>query len=132
MPVAGAPEAFGISGDVVDFDVDPWRALAYAYPCRPAARVDVSALPKTMRHELAWWLYSLRVGGERVNSHVLVSWVKVAASVSGDPARRVGSFIELSVSEWIAAARTRFYGRHGRLPSARLKRIRFLAFMKKP
>jgi integrase len=115
---AAVPEPFRISGDVVRFDVEPWLALTYAYTCRWPARLDPSALPEAMRHELAWWLYSLRVGGERVNSHVLVSWVKVAASVSGDPARRVGSFIELSVSEWIAAARTRFYGRHGRLPSA--------------
>ncbi len=116
MPVAGAPETFGISGDVVDFDVDPWRALAYAYPCRPAARVDVSALPETMRHELAWWLRSLHGGGERVNSHVLASWVKIADSVSADPARPARSFVDLSVVQWMAAARSSFYGRHGRLP----------------
>lgn len=110
------PASFEISGDVVDFGADPWRALAYAYSARPAARVDVSALPEAMRHELAWWLHSLHVGGERVNSHVLATWVKVANGVSADPGRQVRSFLDLSVAEWMAAARASFYGRHGRLP----------------
>jgi integrase len=113
---AGVPESFWIPGDVVDFGDDPWRALAYAYSCRPAARVNVSALPEAMHHELAWWLHSLHVGGERVNSHVLASWVKIADGVSADPGRPARSFVDLSVVEWMAAARTSFYGRHGRLP----------------
>lgn len=115
---ATVPEPFQLSENVIRFDVDPWLALTYAYARRWPARLDVSALPEPMRHELAWWLYSLRVGGERVNSHVLVSWVKVAAAVSADPKRQAKSFVDLSVSEWITAARTRFYGRHGRLPGA--------------
>ncbi|MDA8269475.1 MAG: tyrosine-type recombinase/integrase [Actinomycetota bacterium] len=110
------PASFEISGDVVDFGVEPWRALAYAYSARPAARVNVSALPEAMRRELAWWLHSLNVGGERVNSHVLASWVKVPNAVSADPGRQVRSFVDLSVAEWMAAARASFYGRHGRLP----------------
>ena len=116
MVTAGVPESFRIPGDVVDFGVDPWRALAYAYSCRPAARVNVSALPEAMHHELAWWLHSLHVGGERVNSHVLASWVKIADGVSADSGRPARSFVDLSVVEWMAAARTSFYGRHGRLP----------------
>jgi len=110
------PASFEISGGVVDFGVEPWWALTYAYSTRPAARVDVSALPDTMRHELARWLHSLYVGGERVNSHALATWVKVAGAASADPRRQVRSFVDLSVAEWMAAARASFYGRHDRLP----------------
>jgi len=110
------PEPFQISGDVIRFGVEPWLALTYSYAQRWPARLDVSTLPEAMRHELTWWLYSLRVGGERVSSHVLVSWVKVAASVSANPKRQTQSFVDLSVSEWVTAARSRFYDRHGRLP----------------
>ncbi|MGH9186053.1 MAG: hypothetical protein ACRD0U_09605, partial [Acidimicrobiales bacterium] len=115
---AAVPEPFQLSGEVIRFGDEPWRALTYAYVVRWPARMDVSALPDGMRQELAWWLYSLRVDGERVNSHVLVSWVKVAAAVAADPARQARSFVDLSVSEWIAVARNRFYQRRGRLPAA--------------
>lgn len=117
--VTAVPEPFRVSRGIIRFNADPWLALTYAYAHRWPAQVDLSTLPEAMGHELSWWLYSLRVDGERVNSHVLGSWVKVAAAVSADPDRQVQSFVELSVSEWIAAARARFYCQHGRLPGLR-------------
>ena len=75
-----------------------------------------------MRHELSWWLCSLHVGGERVNSWSLLGWVKVAGRWR--PIPRARSLVRrLSVEEWIgrrggssmtvtAACRARFEHNH--------------------
>lgn len=115
--VSNLPAPFLPPSGVFDFRVAPWSEVAYAYPSRPAARLDASMLPEAMRHELAWWLCSLHRGGERVNSYHLLDWVKVAASLSSD-GRLLGSFLDLSPHEWVSAARRWFYACHGRLPSA--------------
>ena len=71
-------------------------------------------LPEPMRQEVAYWLHTLAVAGERVNSWVLAEWVRVAAGVAADGS--VSSFTALSVEEWVAAARRRYHDRHRRLP----------------
>ena len=67
-----------------------------------------------MRQEVAYWLHTLAVAGERVNSWMLAEWVRVAAGVAADGG--VSSFTALSVEEWVAAARRRYHDRHHRLP----------------
>ena len=67
-----------------------------------------------MRQEVAYWLHTLAVAGERVNSWALAEWVRVAAGVAA--AAGVSSFTGLSVEEWVAAARRRYHDRHHRLP----------------
>ena len=67
-----------------------------------------------MRQEVAYWLHTLAVAGERVNSWVLAEWVRVAAGAAADGG--VSSFTALSVEEWVAAARRRYHDRHRRLP----------------
>ena len=67
-----------------------------------------------MRQEVAYWLHTLAVAGERVNSWALAEWVRVAAAVAADGS--VSSFTALSVEEWVAAARRRYHDRHRRLP----------------
>jgi len=114
--VDSVPAAFLLRTEVIDFRVSPWSEVTYAYPTRPAARLDVSALPESMRQELAWWLHSLHDGGERVNSYHLADWVKVAAFLSCGRGRPPGSFVDLSPAEWMGAARRWFHARHGRLP----------------
>src|SRR6516225_7867958 len=79
-------------------------------------RVSLEGLPEPMRQELAWWLFSLHAGGERVNSWTVSAWVKVAAAVAADPRHAVDSFVCLSVEEWMHAARRQSYERRGRLP----------------
>ncbi len=110
------PARFRVSVGVIDFTVSPFSQVTYAYPSRPAARIALDGLPESMRHELAWWLFSLDGGGERVNSWTLQLWVRVAAMVVVDPKRLVDSFVCLSVEDWMHAARRGFYERHGRLP----------------
>lgn len=116
--VAGVPASFVPSSQVIDFRVAPWSEVTYAYPTRPAARVDISMLPESMRHELAWWLHSLHLCGERVNSYHLVDWVKVAAALPDSRGTSLGSFVDLSPAEWVTAGRRLFHDRHGRLPAA--------------
>lgn len=109
---------FALSAGVIDFTEPPFSEVTYAYRARPAARIALDGLPESMRHELSWWLWSLHVGGERVNSWSLLGWVRVAATLAADPAREVCSFADLTVEEWILAGRRQFYDRHGRLPGA--------------
>jgi integrase len=113
--LADLPAAFCV--DAVDFTAEPFTRLTYAYPGRRPARLALGRLPAPMRAELLFWLHSLHVGGERVNSWALVEWVRVAGglSIGADP---VGSFVELSVEQWLAAARRRYYDRHQRMPPA--------------
>ena len=86
----------------------------YAYPSRPLATVDLGVLPAPMRQEVAHWLHTLAVAGERVNSWALADWVRVAAAVAAG--QDLCSFTSLSVEEWMAAARRRYHDRHRRLP----------------
>jgi len=67
-----------------------------------------------MRQEVAYWLHTLAVAGERVNSWALAEWVRVAAAAAADGS--VSSFAALSVEEWVAAARRGYHDRHRRLP----------------
>lgn len=97
-----------------DFTAGPFARLTYAYPARPPARLDLDGLPVPMRQEVAYWLHTLAVAGERVNSWVLAGWVRVAVAVAADGS--VSSFAALSVEEWVAAARRRHHDRYHRLP----------------
>jgi hypothetical protein len=114
LPVAAGvlagqvPAGFQCAAGVIDFTQAPFSVVSYAYPCRPAARVGVDALPAAMREELLWWLWSLHVGGERVNSWTLALWVRVAVALAVEPKRSVDSFVCLSVEEWMHAARRVF------------------------
>lgn len=110
------PAWFEFSAGVIDFTKAPLCEVTYAYPGRPAARVSLGGLPEPMCHELAWWLWSLHGGGERVNSWTLALWVRVAVALAVEPKRVVDSFVCLSVEEWMHAARRVFYERRGRLP----------------
>ena len=67
-----------------------------------------------MRQEAGYWLHTLAVAGERVNSWALAEWVRVAAGVAAG--QDLCSFTGLSVEEWVAAARRRYHDRHHRLP----------------
>ena len=98
----------------MDFAAGPFTRLTYAYPARPPARLDLARLPGPMRQEVAYWLHTLAVAGERVNSCALAGWVRVAAAVAA--ATGISSFTGLGVQEWVAAARRRYHGRHHRLP----------------
>jgi integrase len=100
--------------EAIDFTAEPFARLTYAYPARPPARLELAALPEAMRQEVAYWLHTLAVAGERVNSWALAEWVRVAAGVAADGG--VSSFTGLSVQEWVAAARRRYHDRHDRLP----------------
>ena len=104
----------GFQTVAVDFTAGPFARLTYAYPARPPARLDLAVLPVPMRQEVAYWLHTLAVAGERVNSWALAGWVRVAAAVAADGS--VSSFTALSVEEWVAAARRRYHDRHHRLP----------------
>ena len=66
----------------MDFAAEPFTRLTYAYPARPPARLELAALPGQMRQEAGYWLHSLAVAGERVNSCALAEWVRVAAAVA--------------------------------------------------
>ena len=114
--VEQVPAGFDVSARVIDFTEAPFCEVTYAYPCRPAARVSLHGLPQPMRHELLWWLWSLHVGGERVNSWTLQLWVRVAVALAVEPKRSVDSFVCLSVEGWMHVARRQFYERRGRLP----------------
>jgi hypothetical protein len=72
----------------VDFTAEPFARLTYAYPGRAPARLDLAVLPEPMRQEVAYWLHTLAVTGERVNSWVLAGWVRVAVAVAADVACR--------------------------------------------
>ena len=109
---AALPASFQTA--TVDFAAGPFARLTYAYPARPPARLELAALPVPMRQEAGYWLHTLAVAGERVNSWVLAEWVRVAAAVAADGS--VSSFTGLSVEEWVAAARRRYHDRHRRLP----------------
>jgi hypothetical protein len=98
----------------VDFTAAPFARLTYACPARPPARLDLAALPEPMGQEVAYWLHTLAVAGERVNSWALAEWVRVAAAVAAGCS--VSSFTALSVDGWMAAARRRYHDRHRRLP----------------
>ncbi len=109
---AALPDSF--QTEAVDFTAAPFARLTYAYPARPPARLDLAVLPVPMRQEVAYWLHTLAVAGERVNSWMLAEWVQVAAGAAADGG--VSSFTALSVEEWVAAARRRYHDRHRRLP----------------
>ncbi len=109
---AALPAVF--QAPVVEFAAGPFARLTYAYPSRPPATVDLGVLPAPMRQEVAYWLHTLAVAGERVNSWALAGWVRIAAAVAAGQDLR--SFTGLSVEEWIAAARRRYHDRHRRLP----------------
>ncbi|MGH3123788.1 MAG: hypothetical protein ACRDND_22595, partial [Streptosporangiaceae bacterium] len=97
---AALPDSFRTAA--VDFTAEPFARLTYAYPARPPARLELAALPGPMRQEVAYWLHTLAVAGERVNSWALAEWVRVAVGVTADGS--VSSFTALSVEEWAAAA----------------------------
>src|SRR5260370_118636 len=99
---------------VVEFAAGPSGRLAAAYRCRPPGTGDLGVLPAPMRQEVAYWLHTLAVAGERVNSWALAGWVRIAAAVAAGQDLR--SFTGLSVEEWITAARRRCHDRHRRLP----------------
>ncbi len=109
---AALPAVF--QAPVVEFAAEPFARLTYAYPSRPPATVDLGVLPAPMRQEVAYWLHTLAVAGERVNSWALADWVRIAAAVAAGQGLR--SFTGLSAEEWIAAARRRYHDRHRRLP----------------
>ena len=109
---AALPDSFRTAA--VDFTAGPFARLTYACPARPPARLELAALPEPMRQEVAYWLHTLAVAGERVNSWALAEWVRVAAGVTADGS--VSSFAALSVEGWVAAARRRYHDRHHRLP----------------
>ena len=109
---AALPASFQTA--TVDFTAEPFARLTYTYPARPPARLDLAVLPVPMRQEVAYWLHTLAVAGERVNSWALAEWVRVAAAVAAGQDLR--SFTGLSVEEWVAAARRRYHDRHHRLP----------------
>ncbi len=77
---AALPASFQAAA--VDFTVEPFARLTYAYPSRPPARLDLDGLPVPMRQEVAYWLHTLAVAGERVNSWALAGWVRVAAAMA--------------------------------------------------
>ena len=104
----------GFQTVAVDFTAGPFARLTYAYPARPPARLDLAVLPVPMRQEVAYWLHTLAVAGERVNSRALAEWVRIAAAVAA--ATGISSFTGLGVEEWVAAARRRYHDRHHRLP----------------
>ncbi len=114
MLLAAVPPSFQTA--VVRFTSEPFRRVTYAYPSRPPATVDLGVLPGPMRQEVAYWLHTLAVAGERVNSWVLGEWVRIAAAVAAG--QDLCSFTGLSVEEWITAARRRYHDRHHRLPPA--------------
>jgi integrase len=109
---AALPASFQTA--TVDFTAEPFARLTYAYPARPPARLELAVLPVPMRQEVAYWLHTLAVAGERVNSWVLAEWVRIAAAVAAG--QHLYSFTGLSVEEWMAAARRRYHNRHHRLP----------------
>jgi integrase len=109
---AALPAGFQVQ--VVEFAAGPFARLTYAYPSRPPARLDLGVLPEPMRQEVAYWLHTLAVAGERVNSWALAGWVRIAAAVAAR--QELCSFTGLSVDEWMAAARRRYHDRHRRLP----------------
>src|SRR6266852_2013821 len=104
----------GFQTPVVEFAREPFARLTYAYPSRRPATVDLGVLPAPMRQEVAYWLHTLAVAGERLNSWALAEWVRVAAAVAAG--QDLCSFTGLSVEEWMAAARRRYHDRHRRLP----------------
>jgi integrase len=109
---AALPDSFRTA--TVDFTAEPFARLTYAYPARPPARLDLAVLPVPMRQEAGYWLHTLAVAGERVNSWALAEWVRVAAAVAAG--QDLCSFTGLTVEEWVAAARRRYHDRHHRLP----------------
>ena len=114
MLLAAVPPSFQAA--VVRFTSEPFRRVTCAYPSRPPATVDLGVLPGPMRQEAAYWLHTLAVAGERVNSWVLGEWVRIAAAVAAG--QDLCSFTGLSVEEWITAARRCYHDRHHRLPPA--------------
>jgi integrase len=109
---AALPDSFQTA--TVDFTAAPFARLTYAYPARRPARLELAVLPGPMRQEVGYWLHSLAVAGERVNSWALAEWVRVAAAVTAE--QDLCSFTGLSVEDWMAAARRRYHDRHHRLP----------------
>jgi len=108
---AALPASFQTAA--VDFTAGPFARLTYAYPARPPARLDLAVLPVPMRQEVVYWLHTLAVAGERVNSWALAGWVQVAAAAAAG--QEVCSFTGLGVEEWVATARRRYHDRHHRL-----------------
>jgi len=93
-----------------DFAAEPFTRLTYAYPARPPARLDLARLPGPMRQEVAYWLHTLAVAGERVNSWALAQCVRIAAPSA--PPTALSSFPGLAVAERTAAARRSYHDRH--------------------
>ena len=112
MLFAALPGSFRTA--TVDFTAEPFARLTYAYPGRAPARLDLAVLPEPMRQEAGYWLHTLAMAGERVNSWALAEWVRVAAAVAAG--QDLCSFTGLSVEEWVAAARRRYHDRQHRLP----------------
>src|SRR5260370_17481261 len=72
----------GFQTPVVEFAREPFARLTYAYPSRRPATVDLGVLPAPMRQEVAYWLHTLAVAGERGNSWALARWVPVPPPVA--------------------------------------------------
>src|SRR5260221_13896174 len=109
---AALPAVF--QAPVVEFPAGPFARLTYAYPSRPPATVDLGVLPAPMRQEVAYWLHTLAVAGERVNSWALAGWGRIAAAAAAGQDPR--SFTGLSGEGWITAARPPCHDRHPPLP----------------
>jgi len=116
---AGLPEPFART--VFPVGEEPFASLFY----RPASRsgvIDASALPPGFGYQLAWWLHSLFVLGERVPAAPLRFWIATVAEVNlqreqrGGPA--AGSFLDLPAGEWLTAGRAAYARWHGELPPA--------------
>src|SRR5258708_14827672 len=83
---AALPAVF--QAPVVEFAAGPFARLTYAYPSRPPATVDLGVLPAPMRQEVAYWLHTLAVAGERVNSWALARWGRPPPAPAPGPGLR--------------------------------------------
>ncbi len=120
----------------VGFDVglwslaDPRFASVLAGP--EGADLDASALPETMRAELAWWVAACHGSGRR---RVMVpawrAWVRVAAAAATD-GRGVCSFAAFGTEEWLRSWASAVYVRRGQMPSQKTRqemRVTLLPFL---
>jgi len=101
----------------------PYATLFYRRPGESCAVVDCSALPQAMGWELAWWLHTLVLGGERVTAAAVRRWTGLVAGINQARVQRaqppVGSFLDLPLADWLSAARSAYAADTGQLPPPR-------------
>ncbi len=68
----------------------------------------------SMLAELNWWLWSLHLSGERVNSWNLAIWVRLAEALGADAG--IASYVDWTAAEWVAVHRRAYHDRRGRVP----------------